>query len=78
MKEQKNKMMILIGGGQTIRIAQDNIPVGHPAADIDGCFLAEHRAEVVPQTEAAYADYIARHGGAALHPTLAAYPNTRR
>lgn len=34
--------------------------------------------EVLPMTEAAYADFAARHGGRLIYPTLAAYPASRR
>jgi hypothetical protein len=33
--------------------------------------------EIVPMTEAAFADFISRHGGKPIYPTLAAYPAPR-
>ena len=34
--------------------------------------------EIVPATEAAFTDFVRRHGGRPLYPSLAAYPAPRR
>lgn len=72
-----NKWMVLICGGGVLRLGLSDLA----AADKDGwadCFAAEHKAEVVPETEAAYREYAEKHGCKLIHPTLAAYKAAQR
>jgi hypothetical protein len=78
MKSNEKKLMVMIGGGGTVRIGQAGIPAADAQQwDTDGMWHPDHRAELLPMTEDAFAGYIARHGGKPVYPTLAAYPTPR-
>jgi hypothetical protein len=86
MRENPKKKMILSQkpNGEVLVTVVDAEKMRAPG-ESDADLAAMGRAcadavatEVLPMTEAAYADFAARHGGRLLYPTLAAYPAPRR
>ncbi len=76
--KQKKLMAMSKAPDGKIFVTQDDLSPEIAGSDpsIWRCYSDAVATEIVPQTEEAYADFIARHGGRPLHPTLAAYPNT--
>lgn len=79
MQESKKMMAMSKKPSGGILITQANLTAVQAKADpsIFAACLDAVITEIVPQTEAAFADFVARHGGKPIYPTLAAYPKAR-
>jgi hypothetical protein len=76
LKPNAARYMVLISGGGTVRVASS----GHKADAaqfLDGMYGPDHKAEMLPMTQDAYADYGRRMGATFLHAALAKYPAPR-
>ena len=80
MKESPKKLMALSQrpSGQVL-VTQANLTreIAGDDPTIWRCCLDASATEIVPQTEAAFADFLSRHNGRGMYPTLAAYPAAR-
>ncbi len=79
------KKLMAISQKPTGEILVTSVDVRRMPGDTDASLAEVYRAclgatstEILPRTEAAYADFAARHGGRLLYPTLAAYPAPTR